>query len=52
MGKAKSAKRNKRPVKLKNLPAKAKRARAVKGGLQAGGSLFEPPIDPGASSRR
>ena len=36
MGKDKGAKRNKKPGKLRDLPAKAKRASAVKGGVISG----------------
>jgi len=39
MGKDKRAKRNKKPRNLKDLPAKAKRAAAVKGGASAGYDL-------------
>ena len=42
MGKDKSSKRNKKPPKLKDLPAKAKRAEAVKGGIQLSGSNENP----------
>ena len=40
MGKDKSAKRNKKTGKLKDLPAKAKQAAAVKGGFIPGGRVI------------
>jgi hypothetical protein len=43
MGKDKNGKRNKKTGKLKDLPAKAKQAAAVKGGFIPGGSVIAQP---------